>query len=76
MARKITGEGDGGSERFQPDDPLTLQEAAKHLLRGLVTASTLEAAIKRGELDCERLGRRIVVTPAMIRAWRDRNSRP
>lgn len=79
MLRKIRGMdevsevGDAqSSERFQPDDPLTFKEAAEHLLRGLVTGSTLAAAALRGELEAERLGRRVVTTPAMIRRWRDR----
>lgn len=51
-------------------DPMSLSEAADVLLRGLVTKSTLRAAAARGELATERLGRRIVTTPAYIEAWR------
>lgn len=40
-------------------------------MRGLVKASTLRAAAERGELAIERLGRRIIVTPAAIDAWRE-----
>jgi hypothetical protein len=54
-----------------PDAPLSLQEAAQTILRGLVTASTLRAAADRGELAVERLGRRIVVTPRAISEWRE-----
>lgn len=57
---------------FSPDTPLSLTEAAAVLLRGLVKASTLRAAADRGELTVERLGRRIVTTPAAIKAWRER----
>lgn len=53
-----------------PQSPLSLDEAADVLLRGLVKASTLRAAAERGELAVERLGRRIVTTPADIEAWR------
>lgn len=56
---------------FDPDTPFSLDEAAEVLLRGLVKASTLRAAAERGELAIERLGRRIIVTPAAIDAWRD-----
>lgn len=52
------------------DDPVTLAEAADLLLRGLVTKSTLRAAAARGELQTERLGRRVVTTSAYIEAWR------
>lgn len=54
---------------FDPDDPITLKEAAAIFLRGLVTASTLSAAIS----GAERIGRRVLTTPAMIREWRRRN---
>lgn len=62
------------SERpeFLPDTPLSLKEAAEMLLRGLVKASTFRAAADRGELTMERLGRRIVTTPASIEACRER----
>lgn len=57
---------------LSPDSPLSLDDAAKILLRGLVKASTLRAAASRGELEIERLGRRIVTTPAFVDAWRNR----
>jgi hypothetical protein len=57
---------------LSPESPLSLQEAAEICLRGLVKASTLRAAAMRGELVVERLGRRIVVTPAAIDAWREK----
>lgn len=52
------------------DSPLSLQEAADILLRGLVKAATLRAAAARGELIVEKLGKRIVTTPADIERWR------
>jgi hypothetical protein len=55
---------------LSPQSPLSLEEAAELCLRGLVKASTLRAAAERGELATERLGRRIVTTPADIEAWR------
>lgn len=56
---------------FSPDSPLSLDEAASILLRGLVKAATLRAAAANGDLAVERLGRRIIVTPAAIDAWRE-----
>lgn len=50
--------------------PLSLDEAARVLLRGLVKASTLRAAIGRGELQAEFTGKRYITTPADIEAWR------
>ena len=54
------------------DAPMTLDEAARLLLRGAVSAATLRAAIGRRDLTCERIGRRVMVTPAEVRAWRKR----
>src|SRR5665213_640014 len=54
-----------------PDDPLTFAEAAEIILRGLVKAATLRAAADRGELRFERLGRRLVTTPAAVHEWRE-----
>lgn len=56
--------------QLSPDSPISLNEAAAICLRGLVTAATLRAAAERGDLVIERLGRRIVTTPADIDAWR------
>ena len=59
----------------QPSDddaPMTLDEAARLLLRGAVSAATLRVAIGRRDLTCERIGRRVMVTPADVRAWRKR----
>jgi hypothetical protein len=53
------------------DAPLSLDEAAALLLRGLVKGSTLRAAAERGDLTVERLGRRIITTPAAVQQWRE-----
>jgi len=42
-------------------------------LRGLVKPATLRAAADRGELIIEKLGRRVVTTPANINEWRANN---
>ncbi|ARN80674.1 hypothetical protein DSM21852_39940 [Methylocystis bryophila] len=63
---------DNRADSLTPNTPLSLKEAAEICLRGIVKASTLRAAAERGELAIERLGRRIVVTPAAIEAWRER----
>jgi hypothetical protein len=57
-------------EELTPFSPLSLDEAASVLLRGLVKVGTLRRAAERGELATERLGRAIVTTPADIEAWR------
>lgn len=51
--------------------PMTLDEACRDLLRGLVKASTLKAAIAAGRLSHERQGRRIIVTKRDIEEWRE-----
>lgn len=51
------------------DMPLTLEEAATTLLRGLVKPATLRRAISRGELSYATLGRRIVVYADDIMEW-------
>lgn len=50
--------------------PMRLDEAARVLLHGLVTKSTLRAAINRGDLIAERIGRILVVTPRAVLDWR------
>jgi len=49
-----------------------LDEAAKICMRGLVKASTLRAAAARGDLVVEKIGKRLITTPANIEAWRER----
>ncbi|TBW33577.1 DNA-binding protein [Siculibacillus lacustris] len=55
---------------MRDDTPMTLDEACRDLLRGLVKASTLRAAISSGTLSHERQGRRIIVTKRDIEEWR------
>lgn len=55
-----------------PDQPISLNEAAEICLRGLVKVATLRAAVERGELMVERLGRRVLTTPAAVNEWRQR----
>ena len=63
---------DVSPEDLLPNSPISLDEAAAICLRGLISASTLRAAAERGDLAIERLGRRIVTTPADIEVWRKR----
>jgi hypothetical protein len=56
---------------LQPDTPLSLDEAARLCCGGLVKGATLRAAAARGELTIERLGKRIVTTPAYVKGWRE-----
>lgn len=65
----MTGGGDAPA-KLDDDAPLSFEEAARILLRGVVTASTLRAAWERRELTAERLGRRVVTTPRAVREWR------
>lgn len=51
------------------DMPMSLDQAAEGPLRGLVTASTLRAAIAAGTLPAARLGKRYVVTRAGLNEW-------
>jgi hypothetical protein len=57
---------------LSPDSPISLQEAAEICLRGLVKVATLRVAVERGELMVERLGRRVITTPAAVDEWRSR----
>lgn len=51
-------------------DPITLLEASRVVLRGVVSVSALRAEIKRGNLMVERIGKNIFTTPAAIREMR------
>lgn len=53
-------------------DPITLSEASKVVLRGVVTVSALRAEIRRGNLAVERIGKNLYTTPAAIREMRDK----
>ena len=55
---------------FNDNEPISLHEAAQIVLRGLVKVSTLRAAADRGDLVIEKLGRRVVTTPANVSEWR------
>lgn len=67
-AARATQAGECGP--LSPSSPLSFEEAAETLLRGTVTANTLRAAARRGELGCEKLGKFTVTTPADIEEWR------
>lgn len=54
------------------DEPVPIAVAAKLFFpHGGVTVSTLRSAIRRGELQCEVIGRGYCVTGADIRKWRE-----
>ena len=48
---------------LQDDDPVTLGEASKLLLRGIVSVSALRAEIRRGNLVVEKIGKNLFTTP-------------
>ncbi|HND55969.1 MAG TPA: hypothetical protein PLV92_26310, partial [Pirellulaceae bacterium] len=52
------------------DRPMTLDQACRELLGGICRPATLRRAIEAGTLQCERWGRRVVVTPRAIADWR------
>lgn len=54
------------------DDPITLTEASKVVLRGRITVSALRAEIRRGTLTVERIGKNLFTTPAAIREMREK----
>ncbi|MEW9808721.1 hypothetical protein [Mesorhizobium marinum] len=51
-------------------DPITLTEASRVVLRGIVTVSALRSEIKRGNLAAEKIGKNLFTTPAAIREMR------
>jgi hypothetical protein len=53
-------------------DPITLTEACRVVLRGVVTVNALRAEIKRGNLAAEKIGKNLFTTPAAIREMRDK----
>jgi len=53
-------------------DPITLVEASKIVLRGIISVSALRAEIRRGNLSAERIGKNLYTTPAAIREMRDK----
>lgn len=54
------------------DEPVTLAEASRVILRGVVTVSALRAEIRRGNLMVERIGKNLYTTPAAIRDMRSK----
>lgn len=54
------------------NDPITLAEASKVILRGRVTISALRAEIRRGNLTVEKIGKNLYTTPAAVREMRER----
>ena len=53
------------------DAPMPLEVAIRRFFpEGGVTIDILRAAIRKGELTCERIGRSYFVTPHDIREWR------
>jgi hypothetical protein len=53
-------------------DPITLVEASKIVLRGIISVSALRAEIRRGNLTVERIGKNLYTTPAAIREMREK----
>lgn len=53
-------------------DPITLTEASKLVLRGIVSVNALRAEIRRGNLSVERIGKNLYTTPAAIREMREK----
>lgn len=54
------------------DEPVTLAEASRIILRGIVSVSALRAEIRRGNLAVERIGKNLFTTPAAIREMRSK----
>ena len=53
-------------------DPITLAEASRVVLRGVVSVSALRSEISKGNLVAERIGKNLFTTPAAIREMRDK----
>lgn len=53
-------------------DPITLTEASKIVLRGVVSVSALRSEIRKGNLAVERIGKNLFTTPAAIREMREK----
>lgn len=60
------------TDDIKPNAPISLEEAAGRILRGVVTPRFLRDAIRTGELKGYKLGRSIYTTPADVRAWMER----
>ncbi len=48
-------------------DPITLAEASKLVLRGVISVSALRAEMNRGNLVAMKVGKNLFTTPAAIR---------
>ncbi len=57
---------------IRDSDPITLTEASRVVLRGVVSVSALRSEIRRGNLAVERIGKNLYTTPAAIREMRDK----
>jgi hypothetical protein len=55
----------------QPDSPITLEEAARTIFRGAVTARVLRRAVDKGELKAFKVGRTIFTTAADVANMRE-----
>jgi hypothetical protein len=55
----------------QPDEPLTLNEAARTIFRGAITARVLRRAVDKGDLKAFKVGRTIFTTAADIANMRE-----
>jgi len=55
----------------QPDEPLTLDEAARTIFRGAITGRVLRRAVDKGELKAFKVGRTIFTTAADIANMRE-----
>ncbi len=53
-------------------DPITLTEASRVVLRGVVSVSALRSEVRRGNLAVEKIGKNLYTTPAAIREMRDK----
>lgn len=62
----------GDRANIDADEPITLTEASRVILRGVVTVSALRSEIRRGNLAVERIGKNLYTTPAAIREMRDK----
>lgn len=54
------------------NDPITLTEASRVVLRGVVSVSALRAEIRRGNLSVERIGKNLYTTASAIREMREK----
>jgi hypothetical protein len=53
-------------------DPITLTEASRVVLRGVVSVSALRSEAKRGNLVVEKIGKNLFTTPRAIQEMREK----